>query len=127
MVVREEAEAREAPAGERLSWVGMLRTLEDRNHVREPALAPRGGVAVRQTYLYCRWNAVDDLDGAAVGVSRQRLADAVDLHLALRLRARFLPVDGFTGGTLQTAVLQGGHESFSGSVTRSHDPSVFFF
>lgn len=57
-------------------------------------------------YLYSRWYTVDDLDGAAVRVSWQRLANAVDFHLAFGLCASFLSVDGFTGGTLQAAVLQ---------------------
>lgn len=60
------------------------------------------------THLYARRDAVDDLDGAAVRVSRQRLADAVDLHLAFGLRARLLAIDCLTRGALQTAVLGGG-------------------
>lgn len=59
------------------------------------------------THLYSRRDDVDDLDGAAVRVSRQRLAHAVDLHLAFGLCARLLAVDCLAGGTLQTAVLQG--------------------
>lgn len=79
-------------------------------------------MALWQTYLYSRRDAVDDLDGSTVGVSRQRLADAVDLHLAFGLRAGLLAVDGFTGGTLQTAVLR---RNTRVSVTRSHDLIVF--
>lgn len=60
------------------------------------------------THLYARRDAVDDLDGTAVRVSRQRLADAVDLHLAFGLRARLLAIDCLTRGALQTAVLGGG-------------------
>lgn len=59
-----------------------------------------------QTHLYSRRDAVDDLDGAAVRVARQRLPDAVDLHLAFGLSARLLAVDRLTGGTLQAAVLR---------------------
>lgn len=60
------------------------------------------------THLYAWRDAVDDLDGAAVRVSRQRLADAVDLHLAFGLRSRLLAIDCLTRGALQTAVLEGG-------------------
>lgn len=59
-----------------------------------------------QRYLYARRDAVDDLDGATVGVAWQRLGDAVDFHLAFRLGARLLPVDCLTRGALQAAVLQ---------------------
>lgn len=59
-----------------------------------------------RTYLYARWDAVDDLDGAAVRVARQRLADAVNFHLAFGLSAGLLSVDCLTRGTLQTAVLR---------------------
>lgn len=63
-------------------------------------------MAAVRTHLYSRWDDVDDLDGAAVRVSRQRLANAVDLHLAFGLRARLLAVDCLARGTLQTAVLE---------------------
>lgn len=59
-----------------------------------------------QTHLYARWYAVDDLDGAAVRVARQRLADAVNFHLAFGLSAGLLSVDCLTRGALQTAVLR---------------------
>lgn len=63
-------------------------------------------MAAVRTHLYSRWDDVDNLDGAAVRVSRQRLANTVDLHLAFGLRARLLAIDCLAGGTLQTAVLQ---------------------
>lgn len=59
-----------------------------------------------KTHLYSRWDDVDNLDGAAVRVSRERLANTIDLHLAFGLRARLLAIDCLARGTLQTAVLQ---------------------
>lgn len=49
-----------------------------------------------QKYLYARWYAVDDLDGATVRVTRQRLGDAVNFHLAFGLSAGLLSVDCLT-------------------------------
>lgn len=63
-------------------------------------------MAAVKTHLYSRWDDVDNLDGAAVRVSRERLANTIDLHLAFGLRARLLAIDCLARGTLQTAVLQ---------------------
>lgn len=62
-----------------------------------------------QTYLYARWYAVDDLDGATVWVAWQRLGDAVNFHLAFGLGAGLLSVDCLTRGALQTAILRRKH------------------
>lgn len=50
-------------------------------------------------------NVIDDADGLGVWVSGQAVWDDVILHLPRRLRARFLPVDGFACWTLETAIL----------------------
>ena len=68
----------------------------------------QGGEGRENGHLEARQNAVDDLDGAAVGMAWQGLADAVDLHLALGLRARLLAVNRLTRGTLEASVLRGG-------------------
>lgn len=46
-------------------------------------------------------------DCPTVLVSWQRLGKSGDLHLPFGLGARLLSVDGFTGGTLQAAILPG--------------------
>ena len=50
-------------------------------------------------------NVINDADGLGVGVSGQTVRDDVILHLPGRLRAGFLPINGFTCGTLKTAIL----------------------
>ncbi len=50
-------------------------------------------------------NVIDDADGFGVWVTRQAVRDDVVLHLPRRLRARFLPIDGFTCRTLKTSIL----------------------
>lgn len=55
-------------------------------------------------YLNPRWDVVDDADGFAIGVTRQRVGDDVVLHLPCWLVARFHAVDGFTGGTLEAEI-----------------------
>lgn len=50
-------------------------------------------------------NVIHDADGLGVWVTGQAVGDDVILHLPRRLRARFLPVDGFACGTLKTAIL----------------------
>lgn len=50
-------------------------------------------------------NVIDDADGFGVWVARQAVGDDVVLHLPRRLRACFLPIDGFTCWTLKTAIL----------------------
>lgn len=111
VAVGQEAEARESPAGEGLPRVGMLGTLRRRD--KNKAAVSAGGEEAASSsgprgaaHLYSRQDAVDDLDGAAVGVSGQRLRDAVNLHLAFWLRARLFAVDGLTRGALKAAVLR---------------------
>lgn len=50
-------------------------------------------------------NVIHDADGLGVWVTGQAVGDDVVLHLPRRLRACFLPVDGFACGTLKTAIL----------------------
>lgn len=57
-------------------------------------------------HLNARGDAVDDPDGFAVWVARQRVRDEVVLHLPWRLGACFHSIDGLTGWTLQTAILR---------------------
>lgn len=57
-------------------------------------------------HLNARGDAVDDPDGFAVWVARQRVGDEMVLHLPWRLSACFHPINGLTGWTLQTAILR---------------------
>ena len=58
-----------------------------------------------RAHLDAWWNVVDDADGLAVGVPRQRVGDDVVLHLAGGLVARLHAIDGLAGGALEAAVL----------------------
>lgn len=56
-------------------------------------------------HLHPWGDVVDDADGFAVGVARQRVRDDVILHLPWGLCPRLHPIDGFAGGTLQAPIL----------------------
>lgn len=59
-----------------------------------------------RAHLNAGGHAIDDPDGFAVWVARQRVGDEVVLHLPRRLGACFHPVNGLAGWALQTAVLR---------------------
>lgn len=61
-------------------------------------------------HLHPRGNVVDDADGFAVRVARQRVRDDVILHLPWGLCPCLHPIDGFAGGTLQAPILKEGKE-----------------
>lgn len=59
------------------------------------------------THLDAPADVIHNPDCPTVFVSWQGLGESGDLHLAFGLGAGFLSIDGFTGGTLQTAILPG--------------------
>ena len=61
-------------------------------------------------HLHPWGDVVDDADGFAVRVARQRVRDDVILHLPRGLCPRLHPIDGFAGGTLQAPILRAGKE-----------------
>lgn len=62
------------------------------------------------THLDAPADVIHNPDCPTVLVSRQGLGESGDLHLPFGLGASFLSVDGFTGGTLQTAILARGEK-----------------
>lgn len=59
------------------------------------------------THLDAPADVIHNPDCPTVLVSREGLGESGDLHLPFGLGTRFLSIDGFTGGTLQTAILPG--------------------
>lgn len=59
------------------------------------------------THLDAPADVIDNPDCPTVLVPWEGLGESGDLHLPFGLGTGFLPVDGFTGGTLQTAILPG--------------------
>lgn len=55
-------------------------------------------------YLDARWDVVNEADGLAVRVTRQRVRDDVVLHLSRGLVAGLHSINCFAGRTLQAAV-----------------------
>ena len=60
---------------------------------------------IKGIYLEARKDAVSDAYRPAIRVTRQRVRHEVVLHLSSWTIALLLPVDGFTGGTLQPITL----------------------
>lgn len=65
------------------------------------------------THLDAPADVIDNPDCPTVLVSWEGLGERGDLHLPFGLGPGFLSVDGFTGGTLQTAILPGEREATS--------------
>lgn len=58
-----------------------------------------------RVYLYASRNVIDDADGLGLWVAWQAVGDDMVLHLPRGLCACLLPIDSFTSGALQTAIL----------------------
>lgn len=58
-----------------------------------------------RVYLYASRNVIDDADGLGFQVAGQAVGDDMVVHLPRGLCACLLPIDSFTSGALQTAIL----------------------
>lgn len=99
----------EPTGGEGFAWIWVLWALQRETKVRNVIQAKTKHQVSQKhlasIYLDARRDVVNDPDGFAVRVARERVGDDMVLHLAWGLVAGLDSVNGLAGGALQAAVL----------------------